>query len=186
MGACRRRAVLVDVPWPRRPDQEDLPGSRRGSEAGSPAGPLCRFRRTRAQHGGSAVLRDLQRLVVDEEVAANLLDPNRYARKDRVGRRSTGRRNWPGCGARTGSTSPPRPDEIATLRPTRQDCQAARRRINGLGPSQAAFGKFHERYLAAHGEPPPNDTGWTANRFGSRYRQPSHAMPSVTPAGQLS
>jgi hypothetical protein len=42
-----------------------------------------------------------------------------------------------------------------------------------------AFGKFHERYVATHGVPPTNDTGWTANRLGSRYRQPRHAMPHV-------
>ena len=66
-----------------------------------------------------------------------------------------------------------------TLRAVRRGFRTARRRLNNLGPSQSAFGKFHERYVATHGEAPPNDTGWTANRFGSRYRHASHAMPHV-------
>ena len=69
--------------------------------------------------------------------------------------------------------------EIATLRAVRRGFKSARRKLNNLGPSQGGFGKFYERYVAAHGQPPPNDAGWTANRFGSRYRHPSHAMPHV-------
>ena len=105
---------------------------------------------------------------VDEEIAANLLDPRRYDWLERIGAvlhtpdelehlRRTDRLDE----YRTAQI------EIATLRAVRLGFKAARRRLNSVGPSQAAFGKFHERYLAVHGDAPPNDTGWTANRFGS-------------------
>ena len=128
---------------------------------------------------------------VDEEIAANLLDPNRYAWTDRVGAAIHG----PAELARLRRTD--RLDEYgraprsrsATLRATRQRFQGrAQAHQQPRAQPGGFFGKFHERYLAAHGEPPPNDTGWTANRSARGTRQPSHARcrTSRRPAGQLS
>jgi hypothetical protein len=117
---------------------------------------------------------------VDEEIAANFLDPARYDWAGRVSEtiHSPGQRE---ALRRTDRLDEYRlaQVEIAMLRAVRRGFRRERRRLNTLGPSQRAFGKFHERYVEVHGEPPPNDTGWTANRLGSRYRHASHAMPHV-------
>ena len=68
-------------------------------------------------------------------------------------------------------------EDVLTIRAEKK--QERKEEREGAHFSERAFGTFHERYVAAHGEPPPNDTGWTANRLGSRYRHASHAMPHV-------
>ncbi len=183
MGTCPPASrYLVDIPWPRHPDRDDPPALPVETHAERfacwPAVPLqTNFALDIAGQRYCVIFNGWY---VDEEIAANLLDPNRYAWADRV----SAAIHEPAELARLRRTD--RLDEyrsaqieIATLRAVRQGFKAARKRLNSLGPSQAAFGKFHERYVAAHGVPPPNDTGWTANRFGSRYRQPSHSMPHV-------
>jgi hypothetical protein len=171
---------LVDVPWPRHPDESpaDEADEDRGGFACWPAVPLQTNFDLDIAGQRYCVL--FNGWYVDEEIAANLLDPARFAWTDRV----SAAIHTPEQAGRLRATD--RLDEyrvaqveIATLRAVRRGFRRARRRLNNLGPSQSAFGKFHERYVATHGEAPPNDTGWTANRFGSRYRHPSHAMPHV-------
>jgi hypothetical protein len=69
--------------------------------------------------------------------------------------------------------------EIATLRAIRAGFKAARMKMNNLSASQSGFAKFAQRHLTTHGEMPPNDTGWTSNRIGSRFRFPSHPLPHL-------
>lgn len=109
---------------------------------------------------------------VDEEVAIDLLDRERYdlAEEVAMGLFETGFKL----------------DEyrimlveIATLRAVRAAFKRYRYRLNTLDASQSAFGKFRERFLRTYGEEPPNDPIWTANRMLSRYRRPTHSMPAV-------
>jgi nitric oxide synthase oxygenase domain/subunit len=159
---------LVDIPWPEHPDGS-RPTSREEPFGCWPAVPLQTNFDLDIAGQRYCVL--FSGWYVDEEIAANLLDPQRYDWARRVGAAlgTSGRLDEYGLAQ----------VEIATLRAVRSGFRAARRRLNTVASSQRAFGKFHERYVATHGEPPPNDTGWTANRFGSRYRQPSHPMPHV-------
>lgn len=160
---------LVDIPWPVHPDG-DRPVDREEPFACWPTVPLQTNFSLDIAGQRYCVL--FSGWYVDEEIAANLLDPQRYGWAGRVASAVHG------AGARLDEYRLAQV-EIATLRAVRAGFKAARRRLNTLESSQRAFGKFHERYVATHGEPPPNDTGWTANRFGSRYRHPSHAMPHV-------
>jgi nitric oxide synthase oxygenase domain/subunit len=181
LGTCPQGARhLVDLPWPQHPDGDDAAG------APAPAGPFACWPAVPLQTNFALDVAGQRYCVlfsgwyVDEEIAANLLDPRRYGWAERVGAAIHG------PDERERLRRSDRLDEyrlaqieIATLRAVRSGFRVARRRLNSLGSSQTAFGKFHERYTAVHGCPPPNDTGWTANRFGSRYRQPSHPMPHV-------
>ncbi len=181
LGTCPQGARhLVDLPWPQHPDGDDAAGGP------APAGPFACWPAVPLQTNFALDVAGQRYCVlfsgwyVDEEIAANLLDPRRYGWAERVGAAIHG------PDERERLRRSDRLDEyrlaqieIATLRAVRSGFRVARRRLNSLGSSQTAFGKFHERYTAVHGCPPPNDTGWTANRFGSRYRQPSHPMPHV-------
>jgi nitric oxide synthase oxygenase domain/subunit len=178
-GTCPPTARdLVDLPWPRHPDAaEDAPG---------PDEPFACWPTVPLQTNFALDVAGQRYCVlfngwyVDEEIAANLLDPRRYAWTERVGAAVHGQAERERL-RRTDRLDEYRTAqiEIATLRAVRTGFRAARRRLNTVGSSQSGFGKFHERHVAVHGEPPPNDTGWTANRFGSRYRHASHAMPHV-------
>jgi nitric oxide synthase oxygenase domain/subunit len=169
---------LVDIPWPRHPDADEAATPRAEPFACWPALPLqTNFDLDIAGQRYCVIFNGWY---VDEEIGASLLDPGRYGWVDRVSAAIHSEAELERLRSRD------RFDEyrlaqveIATLRAIRTGFKTARRKLNNLGPSQSGFGKFYERFLAAHGEPPPNDTGWTANRFGSRYRHPSHAMPHV-------
>jgi nitric oxide synthase oxygenase domain/subunit len=182
IGTCPPgRRHLVDIPWPRHPERDEPtaePDVEPGAFACWPAVPLQTNFDLDIAGQRYCVL--FNGWYVDEEIGANLLDPKRYGWLDRVSAamytpselerlRRTDRLDE----YRTAQV------EIAVLRAVRLGFKRERRRLTSVGPSQAAFGRFHERYLAVHGEPPPNDPGWTANRFGSRYRHASHAMPDV-------
>jgi nitric oxide synthase oxygenase domain/subunit len=185
VGTCPPgRRYFVDIPWPRHPERDEATdeviagGPAPGAFACWPAVPLQTNFDLDIAGQRHCVL--FNGWYVDEEIAANLLDPGRYAWLERVSAAIF----TPPELARLRRTD--RLDEyraaqveIAVLRAVRLGFKLARRRLNSVGPSQAAFGRFHERYVAVHGEPPPNDAGWTANRFGSRYRHASHAMPHV-------
>jgi nitric oxide synthase oxygenase domain/subunit len=169
-GTCPARSRhLVDLPWPVHPDGG---GSASPEELFGcwPAVPLQTNFDLDIAGQRYCVL--FSGWYVDEEIAANLLDPQRYDWAGRVGSVALG------VAGRLDEYRLAQV-EIATLRAVRNGFKAARRRLNTVASSQQAFGKFHERHVATHGEPPPNDTGWTANRFGSRYRHPSHAMLHV-------
>ncbi len=175
---------LVDIPWPRHPDEhpDEQPDDDERDAAGAfacwPAVPLQTNFALDIAGQRYCVL--FNGWYVDEEIAANFLDPARY---DWAGRVSAAIHSSPQLEhlRRTDRLDEYRlaQVEIATLRAVRRGFRRDRRRLNTLGPSQRAFGKFHERYVDVHGQPPPNDTGWTANRLGSRYRHSSHAMPHV-------
>jgi nitric-oxide synthase len=172
-GTCPPRSRhLVDIPWPVHPEQGLVVPQVKEREAFGcwPAVPLQTNFDLDIAGQRYCVL--FSGWYVDEEIAANLLDPQRYDWARRVAAAAL---------AVTGRLDEYRlaQVEIATMRAVRNGFKAARRRLNTVASSQRAFGKFHERYVATHGRPPPNDTGWTANRFGSRYRHPSHAMPHV-------
>ena len=179
---------LVDIPWPVHPDEnpdepaDEYPdGVADGHRAGFACWPAVPLQTNFALDiAGQRYCVLFNGWYVDEEIAANFLDPARYDWAGRVsaaihtpGQLHALRRNDRLDEYRLAQI------EIATLRAVRRGFRRGRRRLNSLGPSQRAFGTFHERYVAAHGEPPPNDTGWTANRLGSRYRHASHAMPHV-------
>jgi nitric oxide synthase oxygenase domain/subunit len=110
---------------------------------------------------------------VDEEIVVDLLDPARY---DLAG----------AVAAEIFDPPVPRLDdyriaqvEFATLYAVRAGFQRARRRLTKLEASQSGFARFRENHVSCHGEEPPNDPSWTANRTQSRYRRPSHPMPLV-------
>jgi nitric oxide synthase oxygenase domain/subunit len=110
---------------------------------------------------------------VDEEVVIDLLDPTRYDMVDAVAaeifRRPFGRLD----DYRISQV------EFATLYAVRAGFHRARKRLTKLEASQSGFARFRENYVRRHGEEPPNDPTWTANRMQSRYRRPSHSMPSI-------
>ena len=180
VGTCPPAArYLVDLPWPCHPDDS-------ADRTPPPAGPFACWPAVPLQTNFALDVAGQRYCVlfsgwyVDEEIAANLLDPRRYGWAERVSAAIHGPEE------RERLRRSDRLDEyrmaqieIATLRAVRSGFRTARCRLNSLGSSQTAFSKFHERYTAVHGGPPPNDTGWTANRFGSRYRQPSHPMPHL-------
>jgi nitric oxide synthase oxygenase domain/subunit len=169
---------FVDIPWPQHPDSEshaDAPSERFACWSAIPLQTNFDL-----DIGGQRYCVIFNGWYVDEEIAANLLDPNRYNWVDRVSAAIHADHELERLRKKD------RLDEyriaqveIATLRAVRKGFKTARRKLNSLAPSQSGFGKFYERFVAAHGESPPNDSGWTANRFGSRYRYPSHAMPHV-------
>ncbi len=175
---------LIDIPWPRHPEtDQSTPFSADDSGYGEPfacwpAVPLqTNFDLDIA---GQRYCVMFNGWYVDEELATNFLDPRRYDWTTRVGEAIHGPVD------REMLTRTDRFDEyrmaqieIATLRAVRAGFKQARMKLNNLASSQNGFAKFCQRHLDTHGEMPPNDTGWTSNRIGSRFRFPSHPVPHV-------
>jgi nitric oxide synthase oxygenase domain/subunit len=186
IGTCPPHARhLVEIPWPQHPEEEPADPPVAGARE-----PFATWSAVPLQTNFALDIAGQRYCVlfsgwyVDEEIAANLLDPRRYDWLERVSLAIHGEEG------RERMRHADRLDEyrvaqveIATLRAVRTGFKLARCKVNRLGPSQSGFGKFFERHLRLHGRPPANDTGWTANRFGSRYRHASHAMPHVAPSG---
>jgi nitric oxide synthase oxygenase domain/subunit len=179
-GTCPPQSrYLADIPWPQHPDPVD-------DECTPPAEPFACWPVLPLQTNFALDIAGQRYCVlfsgwyVDEEIVANLLDAARFDWADRVSAAIHGKAELERL-ERTDRLKEYRGAqiEIATLRAVRQGFRAARRKLNSLGPSQNGFAKFHERYLADQGRPPPNDTGWTANRIGSRYRYASHTLAHV-------
>lgn len=110
---------------------------------------------------------------VDEEIVVDLLDPERYNMTAAVAAEI-----FHAPAARLTDYRLAQV-EFATLYAVRAGFQRARRRLTKLDASQSAFARFRENYVVRHGEEPPNDPTWTANRTQSRYRRPTHPMPLV-------
>ncbi|GAB6897047.1 nitric oxide synthase oxygenase [Kineosporia succinea] len=170
---------LIDIPWPRHPETNTTAGDDSGYGepfACWPAIPLqTNFD---IDIAGQRYCTIFNGWYVDEELATNFLDPRRYDWADRIGEAIHGPVDAQML-SRTDKFDEYRMAqiEIATLRAIRAGFKSNRMKINNLSASQSGFAKFCQRHLATHGEMPPNDTGWTSNRIGSRFRFPSHPVP---------
>lgn len=170
----------VPIPWPRHPDE--IAGDVRdghGAAAVDATGHFAQWTAIPLQTNFSLDIAGQRYALafngwyVDEEVVIDLLDPARYDMVDAVAaaifRSPVGRLD----DYRIAQV------EFATLYAVRAGFQRARRRLTKLEASQSGFARFRESYVRHHGEEPPNDPTWTANRTQSRYRRPSHSMPAV-------
>lgn len=168
--APEARQYLVDIPRPVHPDaDEDTPdGDERFAKwTGVPLQTNFQF-----DIAGQRYCGIFNGWYVDEEVAIDLLDEERYDLIPEVA-----------------AAIFPRPTrltdyriaqvEYATLDAVQRGFRASGYRLNKLGASQSGFGHFRERFVERFGAEPPNDPAWTSNRIGSRYRRPSHSMPLV-------
>jgi nitric oxide synthase oxygenase domain/subunit len=172
---------LIDIPWPRHPETDRSAADDSGYGepfACWPAVPLqTNFDLDIA---GQRYCVMFNGWYVDEELATNFLDPRRYDWATRVSEAIHGPVDREML-SRTDRFDEYRMAqiEIATLRAVRAGFRQARMKLNNLASSQNGFAKFCQRHLQTHGEMPPNDTGWTANRIGSRFRFPSHPVPHL-------
>ena len=177
VGTCPPSSqYLVDIPRPRHPDDDtehDLSDT------------FARWHITPLQTNFDLDIAGQRYCVlfngwyVDEEIAIDLLDPERYDLTARAAQAIYGR---------PVRLSEHRLDQIdwAVIYAVRAGFKAARARANRLDASQDAFAKFRDRYRAEHGEEPPNDPVWTANRMGSRYRRPTHSDAARAPTPRRS
>lgn len=173
-----RSRYLIDIPWPRHPESEESSDDAGFGEpfACWPAIPLqTNFT---LDISGQRYCLIFNGWYVDEEMVTNYLDQHRYNWADRISEAIHGPVDRQML-ARTDRFDEYRMAqvEIATLRAIRAGFKQSRMKLNTLSSSQNGFAKFCQRYLDTHGQMPPNDTGWTANRVGSRFRYPSHPVP---------
>jgi len=172
---------LIDLPWPRHPESESSADDTGFGEpfACWPSIPLqTNFDLDIA---GQRYCLIFNGWYVDEELVTNYLDERRFNWSTRISEAIHGPVDRQML-ARTDRFDEYRSAqvEIATMRAVRAGFKQARMKLNTLSSSQNGFGKFCQRHLATHGELPPNDTGWTSNRVGSRYRYPSHPVPHTS------
>ncbi|GAB3248904.1 nitric oxide synthase oxygenase [Kineosporia babensis] len=169
---------LIDIPWPRHPESEGPADDSGYGEpfACWPAIPLqTNFDLDIA---GQRYCTIFNGWYVDEELATNFLDTTRYNWAGRISEAIHGPIDEQMLSATDRFDEYRMAQvEIATLRAIRAGFKSARMKMNNLTASQSGFAKFCQRHLTTHGEMPPNDTGWTSNRVGSRYRFPSYPVP---------
>nr|WP_269328317.1 nitric oxide synthase oxygenase [Kineosporia mesophila] len=170
---------LIDIPWPRHPETDVTAGDDAAYGepfACWPAIPLqTNFD---IDIAGQRYCTIFNGWYVDEELATNFLDTRRYDWTGRISEAIHGPVDRQML-SRTDRFDEYKMSqiEIATLRAVRAGFKQNRMKLNNLSSSQNGFAKFCTRHETVHGEMPPNDTGWTSNRIGSRFRFPSHPMP---------